>query len=110
MVVAETTVCPLVKACGDFAEFQGSLDLVSSLNESAVLLLAFALGWCVFRPTLHVVKPAAGEIGFVRSCLGVGRFEQAVALVEAGLNKGRPHRLMVYSSTPKCVEAAMTGT
>eukprot|EP00435_Cladocopium_sp_Y103_P035547 s92_g9.t1 len=61
MVVAETTVCPLVKACGDFAEFQGSLDLVSSLNESAVLLLAFALGWCVFRPTLHALCVAALE-------------------------------------------------
>ncbi|CAL1140664.1 unnamed protein product [Cladocopium goreaui] len=87
MIVAETTVCPLVKAaCRDFAELQGS-DL-ASLNESAVLLLAFALGWCVFRPTLHVlcyrVKPAAGETG-KKELHRNAWCSQAVALVDETL-------------------------
>lgn len=48
--------CPPVKAACVYSDLAGSLhlELISSLKESVVLLFAFILGWCLFRPAFHL--------------------------------------------------------
>lgn len=48
--------CPPVKAACVYSDLAGSLhlELISSLKESVVLLFAFILGWCLFRPAFRL--------------------------------------------------------